>query len=188
MISTTRALIILERVLSDISLGSLPLRPGIETISESLFSPGQADPNFTLSNSACFSIIEQPSLMSSVITLPPNGITAVCRIMPSLKIARSVVPPPISINATPASFSSWLNTASEEANGSRVMFPIDKPALLTHLPIFLIEDTCPTTTWKLASNRPPYIPMGSLISACPSTLYSWGSTWIISSPGNITNL
>ena len=68
---------ILERVFREISFGSLPCSPGIETISVSRFSPGQADPNFIFNNSACFSMIEQPSLMSSVITLPPNGITAV---------------------------------------------------------------------------------------------------------------
>ena len=78
MISTTLACIILERFLSVISLGSRPLKPGIETISLSLFSPGHADPNLIFNSSACFSIIEQPSLISSVITLPPNGTTAVC--------------------------------------------------------------------------------------------------------------
>ena len=77
MISTTRAFIIFESVFNEISFGSLPIRPGIETISVSLFSPGHADPNLVFNNSACFSIIEQPSFMSSVITLPPNGITAV---------------------------------------------------------------------------------------------------------------
>jgi len=102
-------------------LGSRPLRPGIETISFSLFSPGHAEPNFTFSNSACFSIIEQPSLISSVIIFPPKGMTDVCLIIPSLKIARSVVPPQISIRATPASFSSLLNTASAYAKGYKVI-------------------------------------------------------------------
>ena len=127
-------------------MGSLPLKPGIDTISLSLFSPGQADPNFIFNNSACFSIIEQPSFISSVITFPPNGITAVCRMIPSLNIAKSVVPPPISINATPASFSSIPNTALDEANGSNVIPDNDKPALFIHLPILRMEDTCPTTT------------------------------------------
>ena len=122
-------------------MGSRPCNPGIDTISVSRFSPGQADPNFILSNSACFSMIEQPSFISSVITFPPYGITAVCLIIPSLKIARSVVPPPISISATPASFSSKLNTALEEAKGSRVILAILKPALFIHLPIFLIDET-----------------------------------------------
>ena len=99
------------------------LNPGIDTISFSLFSPGQADPNLTFKCSACFSIIEHPSLISSVIILPPKGITAVCLIMPSLNIAKSVVPPPISISATPASFSSLLKTASEDANGSKLYLP-----------------------------------------------------------------
>ena len=73
----TRALMIFESVFKEISLGSLPLSPGIETISVSLFSPGQADPNFTFKSSACLLIIEQPSLTSSVMTFPPKGITAV---------------------------------------------------------------------------------------------------------------
>ena len=68
---------IFERFFNEISFGSLPLKPGMETISLSLFSPGQAEPNLTFYNSACFSIIEQPSLMSSVIIFPPKGITAV---------------------------------------------------------------------------------------------------------------
>ncbi len=93
MISTTRALIILDKVLSDISFGSRPCKPGMATISVSRFSPGHAEPNFTLRSSACFSIMEHPSLMSSVITLPPKGITAVWRMMPSLNMAKSVVPP-----------------------------------------------------------------------------------------------
>ena len=74
-------------------------------------------------------------------TFPPNGITAVCLIIPSLKIAKSVVPPPISIKATPASFSSLLSTALADANGSSVIPSRSKPALFIHLPIFLIEET-----------------------------------------------
>ena len=111
-----------------------------------MFSPGHAEPNFIFKSSACFSIIEHPSLISSVITFPPKGITAVCLIIPSLKTAKSVVPPPISIKATPASFSSKLKTALADANGSNVIPSKSNPALLTHLPIFLIEETCPTTT------------------------------------------
>ena len=64
-------------------------------------------------------MIEQPSLMSSVIAFPPNGITAVCLIIPSWKMATSVVPPPISTNTTPASFSSSVKTESADAIGSK---------------------------------------------------------------------
>ena len=64
-----------------------------------------------------------------------------CLIMPSLKTAKSVVPPPISIKATPASFSSKLKTAFADANGSRVIPSKSRPALLIHLPIFLIDET-----------------------------------------------
>ena len=44
---------VFDKFLSVISLGSRPLKPGIETISLSLFSPGQADPNLIFNNS-CF--------------------------------------------------------------------------------------------------------------------------------------
>jgi hypothetical protein len=62
---------IFDKFFNEISFGSLPLNPGIETISLSLFSPGQAEPNFTFNNS-CFSMIEHPSFISSDITLPPK--------------------------------------------------------------------------------------------------------------------
>ena len=64
-----------------------------------------------------------------------------CLIIPSLKIAKSVVPPPISIKATPASFSSLLKTAFADASGSNVIPSKSSPALLIHLPIFLIDET-----------------------------------------------
>ena len=124
------------RFLREISLGSRPRNPGIETISFSWFSLASAEPNLIFNNSACWRMIEQPTLMSSVITFPPKGITAVCLIIPSWKIAISVVPPPMSTNTTPASFSSSVKTASEEASGSRNK-PFDSRfARLTHLKIF----------------------------------------------------
>ena len=43
---------IFDSVFNEISFGSLPLRPGIETMSESLFSPGHAEPNFIFNCSA----------------------------------------------------------------------------------------------------------------------------------------
>ena len=82
--------------------------------------------------------------MSSVITLPPKGITAVCLIMPPLKMATSVVPPPMSTKTTPASFSSSLNTASEDANGSKFRAFIFNQ-VITHLVMFLIAAVCPAT-------------------------------------------
>ena len=56
-------------------------------------------------------------------------------------MAKSVVPPPISIKATPASFSSKLSTAAADANGSNVMSLKSNPALFTQRPIFRIDDT-----------------------------------------------
>ena len=74
-----------------------------------------------------------PWLMSLLITFPPNGITAVCRMIPSWKIAISVVPPPMSTKAMPASFSSSVSTDEDEANGSRTSWSISSPAFVMHL-------------------------------------------------------
>ena len=145
MISRTRALIIFDNVFRLISFGGLPRSPGMLTISLSLFSPGHAEPNFTFNVSACFSIISQPSLMSSVMTLPPKGITAVWRMIWSLKMAISVVPPPISTRTTPASFSSSARTAAAEAKGSSVISPTLSSLCSTQRAMFLIEAIWPTT-------------------------------------------
>ncbi|MOA21543.1 hypothetical protein D3C78_1420390 [compost metagenome] len=48
--------------------------------------------------------------MSLVTWSPAIGITAVWRIAPSVKMAISVVPPPISTRHTPSSFSSSVIT------------------------------------------------------------------------------
>src|SRR3569623_1743133 len=56
--------------------------------------------------------------MSAVSWWPPTASTRVCTIAPSVKIAKSVVPPPMSMSATPSSFSSSCSTASAEASGS----------------------------------------------------------------------
>ncbi len=56
--------------------------------------------------------------MSFVTLLPPNGTVPRCRIFASWKTAMSVVPAPISMSATPSSFSSSVSTASALASGS----------------------------------------------------------------------
>ncbi len=127
---------IFDKFFKVISFGSLPLNPGIDTISFSLFSPGHADPNLIFSNSACFSIIEQPSLISSVITFPPNGITDVCLIIPSLKMAKSVVPPQYQLMQLQLLFplDSILHLKKQLV---QVLCPQKSiPALLIHLAIF----------------------------------------------------
>jgi hypothetical protein len=121
-------------------------------------------------------------------TLPPKGITAVWRMMWSLKMAMSVVPPPMSTRTTPASFSSGLSTASALARGSRISSVTSSPARATHLLMLRAAVTCPVMMWKLASRRTPLMPMGSLMPCSLSTMYSWGSTWMISSPGTMASL
>ena len=139
-ISSNLALIILDKFFTEISFGSCPFKPGIETISFSLFSDGIAEPNFNFNCSACFSIIEHPSFISFVIIFPPKGITAVCLMILSLKIAISVVPPPISTKTTPASLSSSVTVASKEAKGSKCISATLSPASLTHLVILFMAE------------------------------------------------
>ena len=171
-----------------ISLGSRPRRPGMLTTSFSLFSAASALPKRVFSVSAWSRRMEQPILMSSVITLPPKGITAVWRMMWSLKMAMSVVPPPMSTSTTPASFSSALSTASALASGSRISSVTSSPARCTHLLMLRAAVSCPLMMWKLASRRTPLMPIGSLMPCSLSMMYSCGITWMISSPGGITSL
>jgi hypothetical protein len=118
---------------------ALPLSPGIETISLSLFSPGQAEPNFTFNNS-CFSMMEQPSLYHQKSHFLQKNYCSMTNDS-VLKIAKSVVPPPISLRQLPLLFL-LLNTASEDANGSNVNPDNSIPELWMHRPTF---HDCPTT-------------------------------------------
>jgi hypothetical protein len=105
----------------------------------SLFSPGQADPNFTFRNSACFSIIEQPSLMSSVITFPPKNYCSVTddAVFENGQIGCSAT----DIDKRDSGFfSSWLKTASAEASGSKVNPDNSMPELWMHLPTLRIDE------------------------------------------------
>jgi hypothetical protein len=79
---------------------ALPLKPGIDTISLSLFSPSRPEFNFQYSglffnNRTTFFYIIKSRSLRKVRGMANNSI---------LKIAKSVVPPPISIRATPAFF------------------------------------------------------------------------------------
>ena len=62
--------------------------------------------------------------------------------IPSLKIVMSVVPPPISTKATPASFSSSLSTDDADAIGSNVISATSKSAFSTHFNIFRDAEIC----------------------------------------------
>jgi len=114
--------------------------------------------------------------MSLVIWSPAIGITAVWRIAPCVKIAMSVVPPPMSTRHTPRSFSSSDSTAREDASGCRMRSLTSSPQRRTHLTMFCAEDTAPVTMCTLTSSRTPDMPIGSRTSSCPSMMYSWRST------------
>ncbi len=161
--SSILAWIMLERFFTEISLAVRFRIPGIETISLGLASSAIALPNRVFNCSACFAITIRPCWMSVVKIFPPNGITAVCLIILSWKIAMSVVPPPMSIKQTPASFSSSLSTAILDASGSKIKSCISRPALRTHLFILLIALVCAVMIWKSASSLTPLMPTGSLM-------------------------
>ena len=81
-------------------------------------SPTSAQPQRRLSFSASGIGVRRPTAMSLVKWSPPTPTTAVCQRLPRSKIARSVVPPPMSTSATPSSFSSGVSTASLAASCS----------------------------------------------------------------------
>ena len=106
-------------------------RPGTSICSFGSASSCLATPYSTLISSASLVGVRSAIAMSLVIRSPAIGITAVWRIAPSVKIATSVVPAPMSTIATPSSFSSSVSTAS--ARGARVQHqPLDFQPAAAH--------------------------------------------------------
>jgi hypothetical protein len=87
----------------------------------------------------------------------------VCHSEPFSKIAKSVVPPPTSMSATPSSFSSADSTASAEASCSRTVSRTSMPARLTQVTRFCTEGVAAVTMWTFASSLVPVIPSGEAI-------------------------
>ena len=96
--------------------------------------------------------------MSFVTCAPAIGMTAVCRIAPPPKSARSVVPPPMSTRQTPRSFSSSMSTAWLEASCSRTMSSTSRPQRCTHLTMFWAALAAPVTMCTWDSSRTPRHP------------------------------
>ena len=92
-----------------------------------------------------------------------------------MKIATSVVPPPISISTTPSSFSSGVSTASADAIGCRIRSDTSRPQRRTHLTMFCTADTAPVTICTFTSSRMPLMPIGSRTSSWLSTMNSCGT-------------
>ncbi len=114
--------------------------------------------------------------MSLVTLLPPRGSTEVCTMEPLRKMEMSVVPPPMSMSATPSSFSSSWSTASAEARGWSTRSSTASSHRSQHLMMFWAEGRAAVTMCTRVSRRTPLMPRGSLISSCPSTMKSWGRT------------
>ena len=111
----------------------MPFNPGIVMYALACASSASALPNCTFNASAWLFNTPRPIRISCVIFSPPKGITAVCFKIPSLKTAKSEVPPPISRIATPASMSISLITALADANGCNTKSLVLKPLLSTAL-------------------------------------------------------
>ena len=127
--------------------------------------------------------------MSLVKWSPPTATTPVCQRLPRSKIAKSVVPPPMSTSATPSSFSSWVSTASLAASCSSTVSSTATPARFTHATMFCVDEALPVTTWTFTSRRVPVMPTGAPMPSCSSTTKSCGSTCRISRPlGSATAL
>ncbi len=166
-----------------------PPTPPTSICSSRSISEATAHPCFFLISSASCMGVRNPIAISLVRWSPPTASTAVCQMLPSSKTAMSDVPPPISTMTTPRSFSSELRVEREEASCWSTMSWTSSPARLQHLMMFWAEVTAPVTMWTSDSSRTPVIPSGSLIPPWPSTMNSWGRTWITSrSTGRATAL
>ncbi len=102
--------------------------------------------------------------MSLVIRSPAIGITAVWRIEPSVKMATSVVPAPMSTSATPRSFSSALSTLALDAFGFSTRRSTSSPQRRTHFRMFSAALCAPVTMCTLTSSLLPLMPTGSFTS------------------------
>src|SRR3954453_14718164 len=133
--------------------------PGTSSIWFGSASWRSATPCRILIASASAVGVRSAMAMSLVIWPPAIGTTAVCRMAPWVKTARSVVPPPMSSRHTPRSFSSSESTAREEASGCNTRSFTSMPQRRTHLMMFCAADTPPVTLGNFTSRGQPDIPM-----------------------------
>ena len=85
--------------------------------------------------------------MSFVMTEPANGITLQNFGLPFWKMTMSVVPPPMSIKATPRCFSSSVRQERPEAMGSRISSLAWMFEEVIQVSIFLISCMLPVMIW-----------------------------------------
>ncbi len=140
----------------------------------------RAQPCFFLILSASDTGVRRATAMSFVKCSPPTWSTAVCQSEPFSKIARSVVPPPMSTRATPSSFSSGVRQASAAASWVRTVSATSRPARFTQVTVVWATVDEQVTMWTFTSSRLPVMPVGSRMPSWSSTTKSWGSTCRIS--------
>ncbi len=144
--------------------GARSPKPGTSTCASGSANNCLAQPLSTLMSSASLVGVRNAMAMSLVIKSPAMGMTAVWRIAPLVKIATSVVPAPMSTQATPNSRSSSVSTAKLEDKGLSKSWSTSKPQRRTHLMMFSAALCAPVTMCTLASRRMPLMPMGSFTS------------------------
>ena len=110
-ISSTRGCTISASTMRESVRFSRPPTEGTSMLSSGRTSEASAQPYLRLIFSASAGGVRSPTEMSFVTWLPPSAITEVCQMLPWLKIAMSVVPPPMSSSATPRFFSSSVSAA-----------------------------------------------------------------------------
>ena len=119
-----------------------------------------AQPCFFLIFSASFTGVRSATATSLVKCSPPTCSTAVCQSEPFSKMARSVVPPPMSTSATPSSFSSGVRQASAAAIWVSTVSMTSRPARFTQVTVFWAAVVEQVMTWTFTSRRVPVMPGG----------------------------
>ncbi len=173
---------ICERMRRDITRGRRPPTLATSIVSSSPTIELRAQPQRRFSFSASGTGVRRPTAMSLVKWSPPIATTPVCHRLPRSKIAKSVVPPPMSTTATPSSRSSGVSTASAAAICSSTVSTTVTPARFTQAMRFCMDAAPPVTMWTLTSRRDAVMPTGSAMPSSSSTAKSCGSTWRISRP------
>ncbi len=90
-----------------------------------------------------------------------------------------MVPPPMSMTATPISFSSSESTASALASGSRTTSATVSPQRSAQRTTFCTQEVAAVMRFTFTPRRTPLMPTGSRMPSWLSTTNSRGRTWRI---------
>jgi hypothetical protein len=159
--------------------GAWPPTPGTSISSSSLTMRPSAQPKLRLRRSASAIGVRRPGRDVCRDVVAANGDHAGVGDAAVDVEEQSVVPPPMSMTATPISFSSSERTASALARGSRTTSATVRPQRSAQRTTFCTQLVAAVIRFTLVPRRTPLMPTGSRMPSWLSTTNSRGRTWRI---------